>query len=493
MDAGLMTVILFAVMLVLLASSLWVAISLFAVGFFALAAFTPAPAGSLLATTAWDASWNWALTALPLFIWMGEILFRTRLSADMFNGLAPWLSWLPGRLLHVNIVGCGVMAAVAGSSSVTCATVARMSVPELRRRGYDENLSIGTLAGSGTLGLLIPPSIMLIVYGVIAQQSISRLFIAGVLPGLMLIGIFMSYVIIWSLIRPERVPKSDIQLSKADFVFLAGLVLLIAALWFATAPAGAVATWISLNPEFFRKTSVSAGMVLFIVGLASTILLAQISPRTRLLIPVMCLIVAVLGSIYGGIATPTEAATIGVLGALILAAATRTLTWTTFRDSLMGAMRTSCMISVILIAAAFLSLAMGFTGIPRTLASWVEAMQLSPYMLLVALTILYAILGCFLDGVSMMVVSASVVLPMVQHAGIDLLWFGIYIVIVVEMAQITPPVGFNLFVLQNMTGRDIMAVTRASMPFFGLMVLGIVFLTLFPQIATVLPNLMMQH
>jgi C4-dicarboxylate transporter, DctM subunit len=497
MDPGLTTLILFGVMLALLASGLWVAISLFAVGFLALAVFTPAPAGSLLATTAWDASWNWALTALPLFIWMGEILFRSRLSADMFNGLAPWLTWLPGRLLHVNIVGCGVMAAVAGSSSVTCATVARMSVPELRKRGYDENLLIGTLAGSGTLGLLIPPSIMLIVYGVIAQQSISRLFIAGVLPGLMLIGIFMAYVMIWSLTHPGRTPKSEISLTRADFVFLAGEVVLLAGLWFAAAPAAQVAHWLSgelvaLNPEF-RPNLVKPGTVSFVAGLAGTILLAQLSPRTRLLVPVLCLIVAVLGSIYGGIATPTEAATIGVLGALVLAVASRTLTWRTFADSLMGAMRTSCMISFILVGAAFLSLAMGFTGIPRALAGWVAAMELSPYMLLVALTILYAILGCFLDGVSMMVVSASVVLPMVEHAGIDLLWFGIYIVVVVEMAQITPPVGFNLFVLQNMTGRDIMAVTRAAMPFFGLMLLGIVFLTLFPGIATFLPELMTRH
>ena len=463
----------------------------------ALAAFTPAPAGSLLATTVWDASWNWALTALPLFIWMGEILFRTRLSADMFNGLAPWLGWLPGRLLHVNIVGCGVMAAVAGSSSVTCATVARMSVPELRKRGYDEGLSIGTLAGSGTLGLLIPPSIMLIVYGVIAQQSISRLFIAGVLPGLMLVGIFMLYVMAWSLVHPGKTPKSDIGLTRADLTFLILEAALIAALWALVQPLSDLAAWLSqalaaMNEEFDADT-ITGGMVVFVLGLIGTIALAQISPRTRLLIPVLCLIVAVLGSIYGGVATPTEAATIGVLGALALAAASRTLTWETFRESLMGAMRTSCMISFILVGAAFLSIAMGFTGIPRTLAAWVGSLELSPYMLLVALTILYIFLGCFLDGVSMMVVSASVVLPMVQNAGIDLLWFGIYIVIVVEMAQITPPVGFNLFVLQSMTGRDIMQVTKAALPFFFLMLVGIAIITVFPEIVTFLPQLMIRN
>ncbi len=494
MDPGLITIILFGFMLVLLASGLWIAVSLIAVGFLALEIFSSAPAGSLLPTTVWDASWNWALTALPLFIWMGEILFRSRLSADMFHGLAPWLSWLPGRLLHVNIVGCGVMAAVAGSSAVTCATVARMSIPELRKRGYDDNLSTGTLAGSGTLGLLIPPSIMLIVYGVIAQVSISRLFMAGVFPGVMLICLFMAYVMIWSLTHPGKTPKSDTNLTKSDLAFLGLEVVLIAMLWAFTGPLAELALWMSKgiaagNPEF-DDDSITGGTVVFVLGLAGTIALAQISTRTKLLVPVLCLITAVLGSIYGGVATPTEAATIGVIGALVLAASSGSLDWKTFVDSLMGAMRTSCMITFILVGAAFLSIAMGFTGIPRALANIVGAMNLSPYMLLVALTLLYIVLGCFLDGVSMMVVSASVVLPMVQNAGIDLLWFGIYIVIVVEMAQITPPVGFNLFVLQSMTGRDIMQVTRAAMPFFFLMLLGIVILTAYPSIATFLPNLM---
>jgi TRAP-type C4-dicarboxylate transport system permease large subunit len=497
MEPGAITVILFGIMLVLLASGMWVAIALLAVGFVALAVYSPAPAGSLLATTVWDASWNWALTALPLFIWMGEILFRTRLSANMFNGLAPWLSWLPGRLLHVNIVGCGVMAAVAGSSSVTCATVARMSVPELRKRGYPEDLAIGTLAGSGTLGLLIPPSIMLIVYGVIAQQSISRLFIAGVLPGVMLVSIFMAYVVVWSWLHPNRIPASDIRLTRSDLLFVALEVVLLAALWLATPISDAAGAWISQalaagNPEFDADV-VTGNMVTFTLALAGTIALSQLSPRTRLLIPILCLIVAVLGSIYGGVATPTEAATIGVLGALVLALATGTLTWHTFVDSLMGAMRTSCMITFILVGAAFLSLAMGFTGIPRALAAWVGSFDLSPYMLLFALTVFYIVLGCFLDGVSMMVVSAAVVLPMVQNAGIDLLWFGIYVVIVVEMAQITPPVGFNLFVLQSMTGRDILRITRASIPFFVLMIGGIVLITAFPEIVTTLPKLMISR
>lgn len=423
MDAGLISAILFVLLLGLLASGLWVAPTLLVVGYVALEFFSPAPAGSLLAGTVWDASWNWALTALPLFVWMGEILFRTRLSSDMFNGLAPWTSRLPGGLLHVNILGCGVMAAVAGSSAVTCATVGRMSMPELRKRGYDEGLAIGTLAGSGTLGLLIPPSIMLIVYGVVAQVSISRLFIAGIVPGIMIIAIFMGYVAIRASLNPSLAPKPDRHLSFGE------------KLW-----------------------------------------------ASRFLIPVMGLIFLVLGSIYGGFATPTEAATIGVIGALILAAISRSLTWDSFMESLMGAVRTSCMIAFILAGAAFLSIAMGFTGVPRVLAGYVDAWNLSPLGLIALLTVLYIFLGCFLDGVSMMVLTAAVVLPMVDKAGIDLLWFGIFTVIVVEMAQITPPVGFNLFVLQGMTGRDILKVTKSAMPFFALMLLGIVIITLVPEI-----------
>ncbi|WGF86459.1 TRAP transporter large permease [Marinivivus vitaminiproducens] len=417
------SLVLFGLMIVLLGSGVWIALSLGLIGFVALAAFSPAPAGSLLASTVWDASWNWALTALPLFIWMGEILFRTRLSSDMFSGLAPWLERLPGGLFHVNIVGCGVMAAVSGSSAVTCATIGRMSVPELRARGYEESLAIGTLAGSGTLGLLIPPSIMMIVYGVLTQTSISRLFIAGIVPGLLVIAIFMGFVMIRAKLNPALAPAAT--------------------------------------------QSLSFGQKLY---------------SSRYLIPVALLILLVLGSIYGGFATPTEAATLGVVGALILALASGSLTMASFSESLMAAVRTSCMIGFILAGAAFLSIAMGFTGIPRALAAQVNAWELSPYALLFVLTLLYIFLGCFLDGVSMMVLTVGVVVPMVQAAGIDLLWFGIYIVLVVELAQITPPVGFNLYVLQSLTGRDIIRVTMATLPFFLLLLVALVIITVFPQL-----------
>jgi len=425
--------VLFALMLVLLAGGLWIALALLAVGYAGITLFTGAPAGKIMATAIWGSSGNWALTALPLFIWMAEILFRTRLAEDMFSGLAPWLTRLPGRLMHINILGCGIFAAVSGSSSATCATIAKMSVPELRRRGYDERMTICTLAGSGTLGLLIPPSIMLIVYGFVAEVSIARLFIAGVLPGILLVLMFMGYTMIWALIYPERTPPAD------DVRLPLG-----ARLW-----------------------------------------------NSRRLLPVLGLILVVLGSIYAGIATPTEAATIGVVGALGLSLAFGSLTWDNFKGALLGATRTSCMIAFILAGAAFLTAAMGFTGIPRALAAWIAELDLSVAALLLALTIFYVVLGCFLDGISIVVLTTGIIQPMIIAAGIDVIWYGIYLVIVVEVAQITPPVGFNLFVLQYFTGRDILYIARASLPFFCVLLASIVVLVAVPEIATFLPAQML--
>ncbi len=418
-------------LLLLLASGVWVALSLLTVGMVMMGLFTTAPMGSLIASTLWDSSWGWALTSLPLFIWMGEILFRSKLSADMFQGLAPWVSRLPGRLLHVNVLGCGIMAAVAGSSAVTCATIGRISVPELEKRNYPLNMTIGTLAGSGTLGLLIPPSIIMIVYGVTAEVSIARLFIAGVLPGILLMVLFMGYTAIWSLLNPDKMPPAEPPVPFLEKIY-----------------------------------------------------------RSRRLIPVALLIGSVVGSIYGGIATPTEAATIGVIGALILAAVGGGLTRASFMDGLMAAMRTSCMISFIIACAACLTIAVAFVDIPRSLASWVDAMHLSPYALLAVLAVFMLILGCFLEGISIIVLTSSVMLPMVQAAGIDLLWFGIFVVILIEAAQITPPVGFNLFVLQSITGKDILAVTKAAIPYFFVLMLLLVLITVFPQIVTILPKMM---
>jgi tripartite ATP-independent transporter DctM subunit len=431
MDQLPLIILLLVVFFALLGSGLWVALALLGAGMVAMEFFTSAPVGLVLATTVWGASNSWALAALPLFIWMGEILFRSRLSRDMFIGLAPWINWLPGRLLHVNVLGCGIFAAVSGSSAATAATIGKMSIPELAKRGYDQTMTIGTLAGSGTLGLLIPPSIILIVYGVAIEESIARLFIAGVIPGLLLVGLFMGYVVVWSLINRHKMPPSEPSLPLWERIKL-----------------------------------------------------------TRSLLPVALIIFGIIGSIFAGWASPTDAASVGVALALLFSWLSGSLTRKTFTASLMGAMRTSCMIAFILAGAAFLTVAMGFTGMPRLLAEWIGGFDLSPVMLLLALALFFILLGCFLDGISVVVLTTSVIQPMIEQAGIDRVWFGIFIVIVVEMAQITPPVGFNLFVLQGLTGRNILVIARAAFPFFLLLLVAVGLIVTFPEIVTYLPNRM---
>lgn len=426
-----MMIVLFGVLLVLLGSGVWVAFSLLGLGWLGLSQFTSVPVGSVMGSNIWGSSYSWELTALPMFIWMGEILFRSRLADDMFTGLSPWMQRIPGRLLHTNVIGCGLFAAVSGSSAATCATMGKMTLPELTRRGYDESLVIGTLAGSATLGLLIPPSIILIVFGVATDQSIARLFMAGIFPGLMLISLFALYLMIWSWRYPDRVPPAE--------------------------------TGMPLREKLHH---------------------------TRRLIPMLALIIGVIGSIYTGLASPTEAAAVGVVLSLVLARVQGNMGVSMFRDALMGAVRTSTMIAFILAGASFLTVAMGFTGLPSDLAAWIGTMNLSPWMLLAALTVLFILLGCFLDGISVVVLTTSIMLPMVEAANIDLIWFGIYLVIVVEMSQITPPVGFNLFVLQGMTGRNILSIAWAAMPFFFLMMLGVVLISVFPGIVTWLPQAM---
>jgi len=417
----------------LLAMGVWVAIALTLVGVFAVVMFSGASAsvGLSLATTYWGHSYSWALTALPLFILMGEILLRSRLSQDMFSGLAPWLGRVPGRLLHVNVLGCAIFAAVSGSSAATAATIGRMSVPELTKRGYPEHLIIGTLAGSATLGLLIPPSIILIVYGVATDQSIARLFIAGVLPGLMLVCLFAGYVMIRALMSPELIPRVHAQATLMEKL-----------------------------------------------------------KASRNLIPVALLIGGVIGSIYGGLASPTDAAALGVVLATVLAWASGSFSTKLFWQAVMSATRTSCMIAFILAGAAFLTFAMARIHLPQNLAAWIGGMGLSPYALLAALTLFFIVLGCFLDGISVVVLTTSIIMPMIISVGIDPLWFGIYLVIVVEMSQITPPVGFNLFVIQGQTGIDILRIAKAAFPFFLLLLLGVGLIILFPQIVTALPHAM---
>ena len=424
--------LLIGLMLALLAGGLWIGLALMAIGILGMLGFTPRAPGDGMAVAIWGANSTWTLTALPLFLWMGEILFRTKLSEDMFKGLSPWLERLPGRLLHTNIIGCTLFAAVSGSSAATCATIGKIALPELTRRGYPESMALGTLAGAGTLGLLIPPSIIMIVYGVSADVSIAKLFIGGVLPGILLAGLFMGWVVGWSLLNHARIPPAD------------------------------------LRTNFVGKLRAS-----------------------RNLIPVILLIGGVLGSIYAGIATATEAAAIGVIGSLIIAASQKSLTRKSFIDALMGATRLYCMIALILGGSAFLTLAMGYIGLPRHLAEWIGSLGLSQGMLLVALAVFFVLLGCFLDGISIVVLTMAVLLPTIHAAGIDPLWFGVFVVVVVEMAQITPPVGFNLFVLQGLTGKQITEIARYALPYFLLMVLAVVLLYLFPGLVTWLPAHMM--
>ncbi len=426
-----LSLLLMLLLFAILGSGVWIAVALAVCGFAAVLTKVATPAGQVLATSMWTASSSWDLTALPMFIWMGEILYRTKLSDDMFAGLAPWVQKLPGRLLHVNVIGCAIFAAVSGSSAATSATVGRIALPELQRRGYDEKMAIGTLAGSGTLGLLIPPSIILIVYATATDQSIARLFIAGVVPGIMLALLFMGYIVIWALLNKSRMPPAD----------------------------------------------------------AHVPLLARINASRRL-IPVALLILGVIGSIYGGLASATEAAVVGVFLSLVLSWWSGTLTIAGFRESLLAATRTSCMIAFILAGAAFLTAAMGFTGIPIALAEWISSYNLPGWGLLIVLTIFYIVLGCFLDGISMVVLTTSIIIPLVVKSGFDLIWFGIYVVLVVEMAQITPPVGFNLYVLQGMTGRNIFAIAAYTLPLFLLMCLAVVLVAVFPGIALWLPSTM---
>ena len=422
----LLIVLLFA----LLGGGLWIAITLGVVGFVALTFYSPASPGAVMATAIWGQSSSWALTALPMFIWMGEILFRTRVSEDMFRGLAPWTNNIPGRLMHVNVFASAVFAAVSGSSTATAATIGKITLPELLKRGYDEKMAYGSLAGAGTLGILIPPSVAMIIYGFLTNVSIAKLFIAGIVPGLVLVVLFSGYIVIWALLLPSNRPKKE----------------------------------------------------------EVTIAIKEKLYNSRRLIPVILLIIAVLGSIYGGIAAPTEAAVLGVAGALLLSALYRSLTWKNFLASLYGAMTTSVMLAFILAASSVLNVAMGYTGLPRDLASWIGGMELSQTTLLIVLGILFIILGMFIDGISILVLTAAIIIPMVEQAGIDLLWFGVYLVVVVEIGLITPPVGFNLFVIQGISNKDIVFISRGAVPFFFLMLIAVALLMIFPEMATYLPS-----
>jgi len=427
LEVGLFLVLL---LFLLLGLGVYVGLALMLVGLVGLTLFTSAPPGPNLATALWTSTSGWSLAALPLFVWMGEILYRSRLAQGLFAGLSPLLARLPGGLLHVNVVASALFAAVIGSSAATTATVGRFTLPELLRRGYPRPLALGSLAGAGTLGFLIPPSIVMIVYGVMAEVSVARLFMAGVVPGLLLALLFMALVVLLAFLRRQSLPQEPpIPLGKA----LRGLLGVF---------------------------------------------------------PVLFLIVLVLGSIYLGVATPTEAAAIGVAGALLLSALNRELSRELLWQSLLGAVRTTSMIGLILAGAGVLTLAMGFTGIPRALAGWAVEAGITPLALIFFLSLVYIVLGWFLDGISIVVLTISVILPVVKAIGVDPLWFGIYLVIMVELAQITPPVGFNLFVIQSLTGEDLFRIARYALPFMGVLLLMVALLVAFPGLATWLPRTM---
>ena len=421
-------------LVLLLGSGVWIAFALIGTAWIALEFFSSFSPASILASDFWGASYGWDLTALPMFIWMGEILFRSGLADNMFRGLSPWLNRLPGRLLHTNIIGSGMFAAVCGSSAATCATVGKMTLPELERRGYDSNMAIGTLASASTLGLLIPPSIVLIVYGVVTEQSISRLFMAGIGPGLMILAMFMTYLILWALLKGNREGLTGEDESNMSF--------------------------------------------------------AEKLRNTWSLVPILLLIGGIIVSIYGGLASPTEAAAVGVVLSIVIARFNGHFDREIFKSSLFAAVRTACMIAFIIAGASFLTSAMGFTQVPMKLATAIGEMGLSPTMLLIALTLLLLVMGCFLDGISLILLVTAIIMPLVSAAGFDLIWFGIYLVVVVEMSQITPPVGFNLFVIQGLTGKDILTITKATLPFFLLMLLAIALMHIFPGIALYLPEAM---
>ena len=415
---------------ILLAGGVWIAVALLATGYVGMQFIGGGiPSGPVLATTIWGNSNSWTLAALPLFIWMGEILFRTKLSEEMFRGLAPWLNRIPGRLMHVNVLACGIFGSVSGSSAATCATVAKIALPELKKRGYDEMVSLGSLAGAGTLGILIPPSITMVVYAVAANVSIIQIFLAGFLPGLLVMVLYSGYIAGWSLLHPEKTPPAEPAMS-------------------------------------FREKL----------------------HESQQLIPLTLLIVLVFLSLMLGWATATECAAWGVMGSLAIAWWHSALSWDAFWASVMGTVRVNCMIMLILAGASYMSTSMAYTGIPAALASWVDSFHLSPYALIAALTVMYIVLGTALDGISMIVLTTAIVIPMIKQAGFDLVWFGIFVVLVVEMAEVSPPVGFNLFVLQTMSGHDSNTVALASLPFFFLLVVAVAIITVFPDIVMVLPR-----
>jgi C4-dicarboxylate transporter, DctM subunit len=426
---------LFGILFGFLAVGAWIGIALAATAMVLAFVFTDIPVLRLLPQHAFNILTSSDLVALPLFVLMGEFLFRTSLSRSLFNGLAPWAGLLPGRLLHVNVVACSIFAAISGSSAATTQVVGRMTLTELLRRGYSPDIAVGSLAGAGTLGFLIPPSTIMIIYGVLAEESVLRLFTAGFIPGILLAACFSGWIMIHTTIRPDLVPESERALKNATF-----------------------------------RERIAA---------------------LRELGPALFLILCVLGSMYGGIATPTEAAAIGVLGAALVSHLQGSLTWQTLRDVGIGSIQACSMMGLIIVGASILGNVTAALGIPDAVAEFVRYFDLSPLGLIIALMVLYLVLGTALEGFSMIATTLPVVLPLIKAAGFDKVWFGIFMVVVVEMAQITPPVAFNLSVIQSITGHTMTYLTRVTMPYLLIMVGFVLLLTAFPGIVSFLPDLLL--
>jgi tripartite ATP-independent transporter DctM subunit len=439
-DPLILSIILVFIMFVFLLSSIWIGISLILTGILGmLIAVNHLPPvlsiydkiGDLLAASMYDSLNSWSLAALPIFILMGEILYKSSISTRLLNGLTPWLSFVPGKLLHINVAACSLFAAISGSSSATTATVGKITLDELKKRGYSKSLALGSLAGSGTLGFLIPPSLIMIIYGVLSNVSIGKLFMAGILPGLLLATLYSVYIMIAASVDKSVVPSNKDKYSLRDFTH-------------------------SLKDLF----------------------------------PVLSLITVVLGSIYGGLATPTEAASLGVLGSVVLAIYFKSLSFEVMKNALLNTIKTSVMISFIIVGAGFLSQVVGFLGIARAISEFIGSMGLSPFALILIIGIMYVFLGMILDGISIVVMTLPIVLPIIQLAGFDPLWFGIFLVFMVELSQITPPVGFSLFVIQSISGEKIEYILKATLPFFILMIVAVVLITVFPEIVEFVPRYM---
>ena len=439
-DPLVLSIVLIFIMFVFLLSSIWIGVSLILTGIVGMLIFEnnlpPVISifdkiGDLLASSMYDSLNSWSLAALPIFILMGEILYKSSISTRLLNGLTPWLNFIPGKLLHVNVAACSLFAAISGSSSATTATVGKITLDELKKRGYSKSLALGSLAGSGTLGFLIPPSLIMIIYGVLSNVSIGKLFMAGILPGLLLATLYSVYIMIVSRIDKSVVPEEDVKYTMNDYIH-------------------------SLKDLF----------------------------------PVFSLIFVVLGSIYGGLATPTEAASLGVLGAVVLAVYFKSFTFDVMKNALLNTIKTSIMISFIIVGAGFLSQVVGFLGIARAISEFIGTLGLSPLMLILIIGVMYIILGMILDGISIVVMTLPIVLPIIVMAGFDPLWFGIFLVFMVELSQITPPVGFSLFVIQSISEEKIEYILKATLPFFLLMIVAVVLITFFPEIVQFLPKYM---